>query len=73
MLQALYFKCVQLAEYMGRMRLDRKMWLLMLNGAGVEKGEELNAGMGPEPHIKHRFNDLILIKIFLIIHSINIV
>jgi hypothetical protein len=26
------------------MRLDRKMWLLMVNGAGVEKGEELNAG-----------------------------
>jgi hypothetical protein len=42
-------------------------------GQGWEKGEMWERWDGPEPCIKYCFNDLILIKIFLIIHSIKIV
>ena len=42
------YQCVQLAEYRGRMRLDRKMWLLMVNGAGVEKGGDYEGWDGAQ-------------------------
>lgn len=41
------FQCVQLAEFGARMRSDRKMWLLMVNGGRMEMdGDVMQFGQG---------------------------
>lgn len=40
-------ECVQLAEFGARMRSDRKMWLLMVNGGRMEMdGDVMQFGQG---------------------------
>ncbi|AEB69759.1 hypothetical protein MCON_3548 (plasmid) [Methanothrix soehngenii GP6] len=68
------FCYVQLAEFGARLRSDRKMWLLMVNGAlGWRWMENLRGGMRHEPYLKYCFYGSILINLFLTTHPIKIV